>query len=140
LDRAALVVAVETKAPATTRAARSKARATLVCSDPLRAKRAVEALAARHVVLDVVPTADAVELRRIEALIVDVGRNPREGLLLAEKVDASDHPIHLFVTGVRDAAQERALAKLGSAETFRDPPGDDAVVAAVAGVLLGTTS
>ena len=141
--KAATRAGVQSEAPAavaTTKAARTRARATLVCSDPLRAQRAVEALAARNITIDVVPTAEAVELRRVKALIVDVGRNPREGLLLAEQVDASDHPIHLFVTGVRDAAQERALAKLGSAETFRDPPGDDAVVAAVAGVLLGHIS
>jgi hypothetical protein len=105
----------------------------------MRARRAVDALAARAVALDVVPAAADVALGRLRALIVDIGRNPREGLVLAEKVDASDRPIHLFVTGVRDGAQERTLHKLGSAETFRAPPGDDAVVAAIAAVLLGTS-
>jgi predicted DNA-binding protein (MmcQ/YjbR family) len=115
---------------------KAKAKAVLVCADPVRARRAVEALAARAIVAEVVASAAEVALGRVRALIVDVGRNPREGLKLAAEVDASDRAIHLFVTGVRDAEQERKLRALGSAESFRAPPGDEAVVAAVAGVLL----
>jgi hypothetical protein len=74
-------------------------------------------------------------LGRARALIVDLGRKPREGLALAEALDESDRTVHLFVVGVRDAEQARRLRRLGSAATFRAPPGDAAVVAAVAAAL-----
>jgi predicted DNA-binding protein (MmcQ/YjbR family) len=117
------------------KAAKASGSAILVCADTLRAKRAVEALKARGVACSVVADADDVKLGKARALIVDVGRNPPEGIALATKVDASDKPIHLFIAGVRDAEQKRKLRDLGSAETFRAPPGDDAVADAVAAAL-----
>jgi predicted DNA-binding protein (MmcQ/YjbR family) len=111
------------------------ARAILVCADKLRAKRAVDELAKRGVRVEVVATADLVKLGKAKALIVDIGRNPIEGIALAAKIDASDKPMHLFVAGVRDADQSRKLRALGSAETFRAPAGDAAVADAVASAL-----
>jgi predicted DNA-binding protein (MmcQ/YjbR family) len=115
--------------------AKITARAILVCSDKLRSKRAVDELAKRGVGVDVVAKADGVKLGKAKALIVDIGRNPVEGIALATKVDASDKPVHLFIAGVRDADQSRKLRDLGSAETFRAPPGDAAVADAVARAL-----
>src|SRR5206468_912937 len=111
----------------------------LVCADKLRATRAVNELKARGIACDVVASAAAVKLGKAKALIVDIGRNPPDGIALAQKIDASDKPIHLFVAGVRDAAQARELRELGSAETFRAPPGDVAVADAVAKALAGAT-
>jgi predicted DNA-binding protein (MmcQ/YjbR family)/CheY-like chemotaxis protein len=128
-----LVGAKAASAPATK--AKASGRALLVCADKLRAQRAVKALEARGVACDVVATADAVKLGKARALIVDIGRNPPDGIALAQKIDASDKPIHLFVAGVRDADQQRKLRDLGSAETFRAPPGDAAVADAVAAAL-----
>jgi predicted DNA-binding protein (MmcQ/YjbR family) len=119
-------------------APKPRAKAVLVCSDRVRAERAVGELAARAVAVEVVEDADSVALGRAKALIVDIGRNPRQGLALAAQIDASDRPIHLFVTGVRDAEQERKLRALGSAESFRQPPGDAAVADAVVAALLPT--
>jgi predicted DNA-binding protein (MmcQ/YjbR family) len=117
--------------------AKVKGTALLVCDDALRAGRAVEALAAAGVTCAVVPSLTLAKLGKAKALIVDLGRNPREGLELAEALDESDKAVHLFVAGVRDADQSRRLRKLGSAETFKAPPGDDEVVAAVAAALRG---
>jgi predicted DNA-binding protein (MmcQ/YjbR family) len=117
------------------RAKKASASAILVCSDKLRAKRAGDELAKNGVRVQVVETADQVKLGKAKALIVDIGRNPIEGIKLAAEVDASDAPVHLFVAGVRDADQARKLRALGSAETFRAPPGDGEVVAAVAAAL-----
>jgi predicted DNA-binding protein (MmcQ/YjbR family) len=115
---------------------KAKARAVLVCSDGLRAQRAVDALALMAVAVEVVDEAENLKLGRARALIVDIGRNPRAGIALAEQIDASDKPVHLFVTGVRDADQERKLHKLGSAESFRAPPGDAEVTEAVARAII----
>jgi len=117
------------------RARKAAGRAILVCADKLRAQRAVDALAERGVTVDVVEAAEKVKVGQAKALIVDIGRNPIEGLRLAAEVDASDKPVHLFVAGVRDGAQARKLRDLGSAESFRAPPGDAAVVDAVAKTL-----
>lgn len=118
-------------------AARAKAKgsAILVCDDELRSGRAIEALAAAGVACKAVGAISVEKLGKAKALIVDLGRNPREGLALAEALDASDRAVHLFVCGVRDAEQARKLRGLGSAETFRAPPGDAEVVAAVAAAL-----
>jgi hypothetical protein len=75
--------------------------------------------------------------RRRGAVIVDLGRNAVAGLALAEQIDASDAAVHLFVAGVRDADQTRKLRALGSAESFRAPPGDPAVADAVARTITG---
>jgi predicted DNA-binding protein (MmcQ/YjbR family) len=132
---------IVTKQPANTPAKaksppRPKARAVLVCSDGVRAQRAVDALAERAVAVAVVDDGDGLKLGRAKALIVDIGRNPREGIALAERIDASDTAVHLFVTGVRDADQERKLRVLGSAEAFRSAPGDAAVAEAVARAII----
>jgi predicted DNA-binding protein (MmcQ/YjbR family) len=111
------------------------AHAILVCSDRLRAKRAVDEMAKRGVGVEVVASADKVKMGKAKALIVDIGRNPIEGIALATKIDASDKPVHLFIAGVRDADQSRKLRDLGSAETFRAPAGDAAVADAVARAL-----
>jgi predicted DNA-binding protein (MmcQ/YjbR family) len=110
-------------------------KAILVCADKLRAKRAVDEMAKRGIGVDVVETADKVKLGKARALIVDIGRNPVEGMALAAKIDASDKPVHLFVAGVRDADQSRKLRALGSAECFRAPAGDGEVADAVAAAL-----
>jgi predicted DNA-binding protein (MmcQ/YjbR family) len=116
-------------------AGKPRGTALLVCADKLRAGRAVAALAKAGVRCAVAPALELDGLGKARALIVDVGRNPREGLALAEAVDRSDHAVHLFVVGVRDADQARRLRGLGSAEMFREPPGDAGVVAAVAAAL-----
>ena len=110
-------------------------KAILVCADKLRAQRAVKAFGESGIAVDVIETAGKVKLGKAKALIVDIGRNPNEGIALAAKMDASDAAVHLFVAGVRDADQARKLKDLGSAETFRAPPGDEDVVAAVAKAL-----
>jgi predicted DNA-binding protein (MmcQ/YjbR family) len=120
------------------RAVRASGAAILVCSDKLRAGRAVKALEARGVACTVAARADDVKLGKAKALIVDIGRNPIEGIALATKVDASDKPVHLFIAGVRDADQSRKLRELGSAETFRAPPGDAEVAEAVARALTNS--
>jgi predicted DNA-binding protein (MmcQ/YjbR family) len=123
------------RSPGKSVAGRPRGAALLVCADKLRAGRALAALAAAGVKCAAVPSLELARLGKTRALIVDLGRNPREGLALAEALDESDHAVHLFVVGVRDAEQARRLRRLGSAETFRAPPGDGAVVAAVAAAL-----
>ncbi|HEX9102418.1 MAG TPA: MmcQ/YjbR family DNA-binding protein, partial [Polyangia bacterium] len=91
---------------------RASARALLVCADRLRAQRAVDELGRRGVAVDVVADAGDAKLGKAKALIVDIGRNPPQGIALAQKVDGSDEPVHLFVVGVRDAAQQRTLRGL----------------------------
>jgi predicted DNA-binding protein (MmcQ/YjbR family) len=116
--------------------AKAKAvKAVLFCLDPIRAERAVQALAARKIACAVATDAAKLALGRARVLIVDVGRQPQDGLALAARVDASDAAVHLFVAGVRDAEQARRLRALGSAEAFRVPPGDDRVADAVARAL-----
>ncbi|MCU1277952.1 MAG: hypothetical protein JWM53_1498 [bacterium] len=121
--------------PSAPKKAKIAAHAILVCSDKLRSKRAVDELGKRGVGVEVIATADKVKLGKAKALIVDIGRNPIEGIALAAKIDASEKPMHLFIAGVRDADQSRKLRELGSAETFRAPPGDAAVADAVATAL-----
>jgi predicted DNA-binding protein (MmcQ/YjbR family) len=116
--------------------AKAKAKAILVCEDALRAARAVEALGERDVALEVVARAAQVKLGRAKALIVDLARNATEGLALAQQIDASDRPVHLFIAGVRDGEQARKLRELGSAESFRAAPGDGRVADAIAAALL----
>jgi predicted DNA-binding protein (MmcQ/YjbR family) len=111
------------------------ARALLVCADQLRARRAVEQYAERGIGLDVVATADKLKLGKAKALVIDIGRNPVDGIALARRIDESDAAVHLFVAGVRDADQKRQLRDVGSAELFRAPAGDAAVADAVAAAL-----
>jgi hypothetical protein len=80
------------------------------------------------------------EVRRrldlVDAVIVDLGRAADEGLSLAAEIDASDHPIHLFLVGIRDARTRRAAENSAtSASLFRSPPGDSEVVAAIVDTL-----
>jgi predicted DNA-binding protein (MmcQ/YjbR family) len=124
----------QAKAKAATKA---RGKAILICADKLRADRAVKAMQARGIDCDVVADADKLKLGKARALVVDIGRNPPEGIALARKIDEGDAEVHLFIAGVRDAAQARELRDLGSAETFRAPPGDDAVADAVATALGG---
>ena len=139
--RAGAARATAVKADASAKVARGKAKAVktvkavLFCLDPIRAERAVQALAARQIGCAVATDAGKLALGRARVLIVDVGRQPNDGLALAARVDASDAAVHLFVAGVRDAAQARQLRALGSAESFRVPPGDDRVADAVARAL-----
>jgi predicted DNA-binding protein (MmcQ/YjbR family) len=111
------------------------ARAVLVCADELRSKRAVDEYAARGVGLDVVATAKRLKLGKAKALVIDIGRNPLDGIALAREIDASDKPVHLFIAGVRDAEQMRKLRDLGSAECFRTAAGDAKVADAVAAAI-----
>jgi predicted DNA-binding protein (MmcQ/YjbR family) len=111
------------------------ARVMLFSHDALRAKRAVDGLAALG--LSTVTSAKLGDVRKrlakLDGVIVDLGRLADEGLSLAAEIDASDHEVHLFVAGIRDAKmRKRAAEAATSAELFRVPPGDRAVVAAVA--------
>ncbi|HEY2745905.1 MAG TPA: MmcQ/YjbR family DNA-binding protein [Polyangia bacterium] len=135
------LVAAHKKEPATkaqpkTTAKKIAARAVLVCADVLRSKRAIDEYAARGVGLDVVATAGKLKLGKARALVIDIGRNPLDGIALAQQIDASDKPVHLFVAGVRDADQMRKLRDLGSAECFRTAAGDAKVADAVAAALV----
>jgi predicted DNA-binding protein (MmcQ/YjbR family) len=108
-------------------------RVMLLSHDPLRRKRAQNALRAR-VTLDATddPAAVRARARSLDAAVIDLGRNPPDGIALAAELDASDHPILLFVTGVRDARQRREVrARAESADLFAEPPGDATVVDAV---------
>ena len=80
-----------------------------MCADELRSRRAVEEYAQRGVGLDVVATAARLKLGKAKALVIDIGRNPVDGIALAKKIDESDAAVHLFVAGVRDADQKRQL-------------------------------
>lgn len=127
----------KTKKPtATAKAKKIAARAVLVCADELRSKRAVAEYAERGVGLDVVATAAKLKLGKAKALVIDIGRNPVDGIALAKEIDASDAAVHLFVAGVRDANQKRRLRELGSAECFGAPAGDAKVADAVAAALV----
>ena len=111
-----------------------RARVFLLCLDPLRAERAVKALAERGITALATEQADDVRTRMktLDAVIIDIGRAQDDGLALAGEIDASDAEIHLFIVGVRDAkARKRAQAAATSAELFAVPPGDPAVADAV---------
>jgi predicted DNA-binding protein (MmcQ/YjbR family) len=116
---------------------KARGKVVLVCPDKLRSERAKKAYEARGMTCEIVGDADGVKLRGVKAIVVDIGRNPPEGIALARKIDEGDAEVHLFVAGVRDAAQARELRALGSAETFRAPPGDDEVADAIATALGG---
>jgi predicted DNA-binding protein (MmcQ/YjbR family) len=116
------------------------ARVMLLCHDPLRSERALSGLAAAGV--KVTATAKLADVRKqlakLDAVIVDVGRLQEEGLSLAREIDTSDHEVHVFVAGIRDAkSRKRAAEAATSAELFKQPPGDRAVVAAVRKTLGG---
>jgi len=125
----------KTKAKANAKTKKIAARAVLVCADELRSRRAVEEYAERGVGLDVVATAARLKLGKAKALVIDIGRNPIDGIALAKKIDESDAAVHLFIAGVRDADQKRQLRELGSAELFGAPAGDAKVADAVARAL-----
>jgi predicted DNA-binding protein (MmcQ/YjbR family)/CheY-like chemotaxis protein len=115
-----------------------KHRVILLCEDKLRIERAQKVLAEHGITVDAVDSAAAVKkkLATLDAAILDVGRSQDEGLALAAEIDASDHPIHLFIAGIRDArAHKKAEQVATSAERFREPPGDPAVAAAIATTL-----
>lgn len=130
-----------TKAPnAKAKVKRVKARVVLLCLDPLRASRAVDALDERGITVEKATDPEAVRSRlaRLDAVIVDLGREPEPAVALVEAIDDSDHSIHLFVAGLRDAKTRRRLqAGAGSADLFGEPPGDPAVVEAIASALSG---
>jgi len=140
-----LVAQLGTKAPAPSKkparaAKRVRARVVLLCLDPLRARRAVEGLDAHGITVDVVEERAAVERRlgALDAVIIDLGREPEPAIALVEAIDASDHAVHLFVAGLRDAKTRRRLqASAGSADLFSAPPGDPAVVGAIAAAITG---
>lgn len=120
--------------------ARVRARVVLLCLDPLRARRAVDGLDAHGVRVDVVDEPAAIERRlgALDAVIIDLGREPEPAIALVEAIDASDHAVHLFVAGLRDAKTRRRLqASAGSADLFSAPPGDPAVVDAIAAAITG---
>jgi DNA-binding response OmpR family regulator len=115
-----------------------RARVVLLCLDPLRARRAVEGLGAHGIRVEVVEDPEAVRRRlgALDAAIVDLGREPEPAVALVEAIDASDHPVHLFVVGLRDAKTRRRLqASAGSADLFAAPPGDPEVVEAIAAAI-----
>jgi predicted DNA-binding protein (MmcQ/YjbR family) len=117
---------------------RLKARVVLLCLDPLRARRAVEALDGEGITVETSSDLEKVRARlgKLDAVIVDLGREPEPSVALVEEIDASDHRVHLFVAGVRDAKMRRRLqANAGSADLFNEPPGDPSVVGAIASAL-----
>jgi predicted DNA-binding protein (MmcQ/YjbR family) len=106
------------------------ARVALLCHDTLRAQRALRELVARGVRVQKIETAAALRRRlgKLDAVILDLGRHSDEGLALAGEIDASDHEIHLFLAGIRDAATRKRAGDLAtSAELFKLPPGDPTV-------------
>ncbi len=126
------------KIGATKKPRRLTHRVMLVCEDSLRIERAERALAAHGVTVGASGTSAAArkKLGQLDAVIIDVGRSADDGLSLAAEVDASDHPIHLFIVGIRDArSRKRAEQAATSAELFRAPPGDPEVAAAIATTL-----
>ena len=134
-QKGAAAAPVKTKAKAKAKAQKITARAVLVCADELRSRRAVDEYAERGVGLDVVATASRLKIGKARALVIDIGRNPVDGIALAKKIDESDAAVHLFIAGVRDADQKRQLRELGSAELFSAPAGDAKVADAVAAAL-----
>jgi predicted DNA-binding protein (MmcQ/YjbR family) len=141
-DKSAAAAAPAAKAPAkrqpAAKAKRSKARVVLLCLDPLRAKRAVDGLDGEGITVETVGEIAAVKKRlaKLDAVIVDLGREPEPSIALVEEIDASDHSIHLFVAGLRDAKTRRRLqASAGSADLFAEPPGDPGVVGAIASAI-----
>jgi predicted DNA-binding protein (MmcQ/YjbR family) len=135
---AALAATGPASAKAAPKVTKIAARALLFCHDKLRAKRAKETLAERGVTLDVTDRVAEVRKRqkKIDALIIDLGRLAEEGLPLAKEIDATDLPIHLFITGIRDAKQRRrAQTDATSADLFRTPPGDSKTAGAIAATL-----
>jgi predicted DNA-binding protein (MmcQ/YjbR family) len=115
-----------------------KKRVVIVSQDRLRIERATKELAARGVTVDATGDFAGVRkrLEKLDAVIVDLGRLQDEGLELAGEIDQSDHEIHLFLVGVRDAvARKRAQSAATSAELFKEPPGDPAVADAIAETL-----
>src|SRR5260370_762470 len=64
---------------------KARGTATLVCDDKLRAARAVKAFGERGVRLETVPTVDKVKLAKAKAIVVDIGRNPIDGVKFAEE-------------------------------------------------------
>jgi predicted DNA-binding protein (MmcQ/YjbR family) len=135
---AALAAAGPAAAKPVVKAPKIAARALLFCHDKLRARRAKETLAALGVTLDVTDRVADVRTRqkKIDALIIDLGRLAEEGLPLAKEIDATDLPIHLFITGIRDAKQRRrAQTDATSADLFRTPPGDPKTAGAIAATL-----
>jgi predicted DNA-binding protein (MmcQ/YjbR family) len=126
------------KKPAAAKVKKHRHKVVLLCEDELRVARAKKALAEAGITVEAVATPASVRKRlgKLDAAILDVGRSQGEGLALAAEIDASDHPIHLFVVGIRDArADKRAARDATSAERFREPPGDPSVVGAVAATL-----
>jgi predicted DNA-binding protein (MmcQ/YjbR family) len=118
----------------------SSKRVVLLCEDALRADRARRVLAERGISVDVVDehteVRGRIKRKAVDAVIIDVGRREGEGLALAGEIDASDDPILLFVVGLRDAtSRRRAQEAATSADLFRAPPGDAAVVDAVVATL-----
>jgi predicted DNA-binding protein (MmcQ/YjbR family) len=110
----------------------------LLCEDELRSQRAIAALLQLGVTASAADSPKKVraKLSSVDAVIVDLGRSQDEGIALAKEIDHSDHPIHLFIVGIRDArADKRSEEAATSAERFRDPPGDGTVAAAIAATL-----
>jgi predicted DNA-binding protein (MmcQ/YjbR family) len=136
--------AVAKRAVAAPKAARpkTKKRVLLLCGDELRAERAQRALLERGVPMEIVDDVNEVRARvkkkKVDAVIVDIGRQKDKGIALAEEIDASDAPIFLFVVGMSGGwGRKRVDTTLSSADFFKDPPGDPAVADAIAKALLG---
>jgi predicted DNA-binding protein (MmcQ/YjbR family) len=134
----AQVEASGAKKPAAPAVKKLKKRVMLLCHDPLRAERCQAMCAERGVAVET--TAKVAEVRKrlakLDAVIVDLGRLQDEGLALAGEIDASDHEVHLFIVGIRDAAaRKRAQDAATSAELFKSPPGDPTVADAVRATL-----
>ncbi len=115
-----------------------KKRVVLLCQDPLRAERAEAALAERGADCKTLQRVADVraQLSKLDAVILDVGRAASNGLALAEEIENSDHPILLFIVGLRDgAAQKQAEQTASSADLHRGPAGDPEVADAIVATL-----
>jgi CheY-like chemotaxis protein len=108
----------------------------LVGYDPLRAARAVRAFA-RLAVSSAEPRSPgeaalaAAARERPIAIVVDVGRNPTDGIDFAGSIAATEFgALPLAVVGIRDAKMERRIREAipGAALYSREPPGDPRVV------------
>jgi len=110
-----------------------KKRALLVCHDPLRTERAVTGFAKMGLKLATTTDVNTVRSRlsKLDAVVIDLGRQQEEGLQLAAEIDDSDHAVAIFLAGLRDAAARRRAKDLSSADLFTAAPGDPEVIAAI---------
>lgn len=105
-------------------------RAVVVSDDPLRAARAIRALAASGVRAERRTTGDldALAADAPDVLVVDLGRSASIALRLASELAVMHFDCPLVLAGLRDEAGARAVLP-PDASFHREPPGHPEVVA-----------